>query len=689
MRMRVAVPILGLISSLLCGADRTFIVETQSWTPYTPTYLGSGLIGLSSSRLGTDPAESFMAGVYDHGPGDVPRLTLLPAWNAVDVYNGRNWLNHTTSARAYHQTLDMYDGSLRTQYDWVDGDRVIGVTIQAFVSRSDPTLGAIHLEITPRFSGAVKVSLPLTAWPEPKRYPLAKLQKLPAEAQDQQTIWYGGHMTPQQTKAQRGAHEARLEMVAKPEGTNMVIAEAASLDWPADLQPTDVATQQTSEACGIDISFSAASGQTYAFNKYVVIESSINSAKPVETATSGAQRSRSRGFAALLQSSANAWHELWQEDIQIDGDPNLQTVIHSMLFYLLGSATDRWELSIPPMGLSTAGYYGHVFWDADTFMFPVLMALHPEMAKSTVMFRYRTLDAARRNAKQNGRLGAMYPWEAGPDGAETTPRFAYQNALQENHINADVALAEWQYFLATGDRKWLDSYGYPIIHDTADFWISRVTYNKDMDRYEIHGVVSVDESKIGVTDDPYTNAAAKKNLEIAIMAARTLGKNANPKWAGIAQKLYLPRKDLILLDYPLELPLSEAEKRSILKQALQESTGRQSGVMMEVEFRPIPAVELRDQSPLQTLLDNSYRPYLRPPFNVLPETPTNNNINFLTGAGAFLQQFIFGYAGLRFSPDTGLSQKYAPLLPERIKRLVLRNVSVRGRRIDITVPGAK
>jgi trehalose/maltose hydrolase-like predicted phosphorylase len=322
-------------------------------------------------------------------------------------------------------------------------------------------------------------------------------------------------------------------------------------------------------------------------------------------------------------------------------------------------------------------------------MFPALMALHPEMAKSIVMFRYRTLDAARRNAKQNGRLGAMYPWEAGPDGAETTPRFAYQNALYENHVNADVALAEWQYFLATGDRKWLDAYGYPIIHDTADFWTSRVTYNKDKDRYEIHGVVSVDESKIGVTDDPYTNAAAKKNLEIAISAAHTLGKNANPKWAEIAQKLYLPRKDLVLIDYPLEFPLSEDDKRSIIKRALEESTGRQSGVMMEVEFYPIPAVELHDKSVLQTLLDNTYRPYLRLPFNVLPETPTNNNINFLTGAGAFLQQFIFGYAGLRFSADSGLSRKFAPLLPEHINRLVLRNVSVRGRRVDITVPGAQ
>ncbi len=630
-----------------------------------------------------------MAGVYDHGPGDVPRLARLPAWNAVDVHNGTNWLNGTTSVRAYHQTLDMYDGSLRTQYDWVDGGREIGVTVQAFVSRSDPTLGAIRLEITPRFSGALKVRLPLTAWPKPKRYPLEKLEKLPAEAQDQQTIWYPGHMSPQPPKAQHGTHEALLQMVANPEGTNVLIAEAGALDWPADLNPAGITEQQSNEACGIDISFSAASGHTYAFDKYVVIESSTNSAKPLEFATSAAQRSRSRGFDSLLQSSANAWHQLWQRDIQIDGDPDLQTVIHSMLFYLLGSSTDRVDLSIPPMGLSTAGYYGHIFWDADTFIFPVLMALHPEMAKSVAMFRYRTLEAARRNAKQNGRLGAMYPWEAGPDGVETTPRFAYQNALYENHVNADIALAEWQYFLATGDRNWLEAYGYPIIHDTADFWTSRVTYNKDKDRYEIHGVVSVDESKIGVTDDPYTNAAARKNLEIAITAARTLGKKANPKWADIAQKLYLPRKDLVLVDYPLELPLSDTEKRSIVKQALQESTGRQSGVMMEVEFRPIPAVELRDQPVLRTLLDNTYRPYLRPPFNVLPETPANNNINFLTGAGAFLQQFIFGYAGLRFSADSGLSQKFAPLLPEHIQRLVLRNVSVRGRRVDITVPGAQ
>ena len=671
MVIRTALLSAGL-GSLLFSADPTFILETKSWEPYTPTYAGSGMIGLSSTKLGTDPAQSFMAGVYDHGPGDVPRIGLLPAWNAVDIFNGTNWLNRTTSVNRYHQTLDMYEGTLRTEYDWRDGDREIGVVVEAFISRAEPNVGVIHLEVTPRFAGPLKVSLPLKAWPEPKRYPLEKLTKLEGEAQNQQNIWYRGHLAAQQCTAEHGL----VRMTARPEGTNQLITEAAALGWPANLQGNNVTGKDT---CGIEAFFSAAAGHTYAFDKFVAFSSSGNP-------TADAQRIRSSGFSAARKSHADAWRQLWQADIEVEGDPALQTVIHSMQFYLLGSATDRQELSIPPMGLSTAGYYGHFFWDADTFMFPVLMALHPEIAKSLVMFRYRTLDAARRNAKRNGRLGAMYPWEAGPDGAETTPRFAYQNALGENHVNADVALAAWQHFLATGDRAWLGKYGYPIIHDTADFWTSRVTYNKDKNRYEIHGVVSVDESKIGVTDDPYTNAAAKKNLELAIEAARTLSASPNPKWPEIAQKMYLPRNDLMLIDYPLEFPLSKSEKRSIVDQALKEITGRQAGVMMEVEFSPIPAVEIDERPVLQRLLDNTYRPYVRPPFHVLPETPTNNNINFITGAGAFLHQFIFGYTGLRFSADAGLSRRFEPLLPERISRLKLRNVWIRGKRVDVIIP---
>jgi trehalose/maltose hydrolase-like predicted phosphorylase len=70
---------------------------------------------------------------------------------------------------------------------------------------------------------------------------------------------------------------------------------------------------------------------------------------------------------------------------------------------------------------------------------------------------------------------------------------------------------------------------------------------------------------------------------------------------------------------------------------------------------------------------------------MLSETPDKRDaVNFLTGAGGFLQQVIYGWAGLRIT-GKGLEPSYPPLLPSRIKRLTLRNVYSRGKRYDVVV----
>ena len=56
----------------------------------------------------------------------------------------------------------------------------------------------------------------------------------------------------------------------------------------------------------------------------------------------------------------------------------------------------------------------------------------------------------------------------------------------------------------------------------------------------------------------------------------------------------------------------------------------------------------------------------------------------MTGAGGFLQQIVYGYSGLRLD-ETGLRRAFRPMLPSRLRRLVLRNVSVRGKRFDVVV----
>src|SRR5260370_35290289 len=111
------------------------------------------------------------------------------------------------------------------------------------------------------------------------------------------------------------------------------------------------------------------------------------------------------------------------------------------------------------MGLSSAGYYGHVFWDADTWMFPALAVLHPALARSMVGFRARMLPAAQRNARSHGYRGAMDPWESDERGEETPPRFAWQNALYENHVPGGAAPPQCADYAAHGSSARLPGDG--------------------------------------------------------------------------------------------------------------------------------------------------------------------------------------------------------------------------------------
>jgi len=686
----VAGSLLLFVTVSLSAQDSTFVLATADPAYRTPAFIGNGAFSLVSSPLGTTRALSFAAGVYDHTPDDVPRIAALPAWNEIDVSDGDGWLNDvapdTTVLQAYRQTLDMYDGTLRTTYDWVRGAKRTTIEITTFVSRADPHLAVVRLQLVPRYEGRVTLRFPLREWPPHRRLALARLERYdPHWTQD--SVWYPGQMVVTARDS--------VSLTAQVEGGTTRVAVAQSVASPGRLRNV--------QRSATGISFDAAPGEPVTFTKLVGVATSRDGSDPLPQARAANRHAAARGYRMLLAEHVAAWHRLWETDVVIQGDPELQRVIHAMLFYLLASVREGTDESIPPMGLSSAGYYGHVFWDADTWMFPPLLALHPAIARSMVGFRYRALPAARRNAQSHGYRGAMYPWESDELGDETTPRFAWQNALYENHVTGDIALAQWQYYLATGDSAWLARYGYPVLAATADFWASRASFDTSRGRYGIHHIVSVDEGLIGIGNDTYTNAIARKNLELAALASRRLGRTPDPKWARVAARLYVPYDSVgeyhptyegappetqgsvvPLLAYPLALPMSERAKRNDLDAAIGRLLKEGAGAMMTTTLYPAIAAELGDRALVDTLLPLSYRGHLRPPFLALAETPTNQAVNFLTGAGGFLQQVVFGYTGLRFD-ESGLRAAFRPVLPSRITRLVLRNVAVRGRRYDIVV----
>jgi trehalose/maltose hydrolase-like predicted phosphorylase len=357
------------------------------------------------------------------------------------------------------------------------------------------------------------------------------------------------------------------------------------------------------------------------------------------------------------------------------------------------------------MGLSSGGYYGHMFWDSDTWMFPSLLVTHPDLARSMVAFRARTLPAAQARARAHGFRGAMYPWEADERGVETTPHFAAQNASSEIHVNGDVAYAQWQYYLATGDSAWLAHEGFPVLRSVADFWLSRASRDS-AGRYHIRNVVSVAEGLVGVSDDAYTNAVARLSLQFATAAATRLGVRADPRWRQVARRLHMPIDPATgswrtyegapdstlgwvtpLLAFPLGVPIGDSAKRTHLDQVVGRLGPESQGAMMGITLLSVGAAELGDRGLVDTLLPYSYRNHLKGPFLIPSETPTNNAFAFLTGAGGFLQQILFGYTGLRLG-EKGLEPAFRPVLPSGVRRLMIRNLHVRGSAYDVVVDSA-
>jgi trehalose/maltose hydrolase-like predicted phosphorylase len=689
--------------------DSTFLLATDDPARAPSPFIGNGRLGVVIPALGIGASNSFIAGLYEHGPGDVPRIVAVPAWNAVAIHDGERWLDSSAIAagavRDYRQVVDMRTGTARTTYEWVNGTRRTTIATETFISRADSQLAAIKLDLTPRSAGRVRVHFAIIGRPPPRRLPLATLPRADPKWRPPD-IWYPGHMVVRSRSATRVPGGARLSLTSTPQGRTIMLGQAVAVSWPSDLSQAEVRTRTSGDTALVEVAFAAAPGRTYTFTQLASFASSATDSRAPAHASRGVEASRSRGWKALAVDNALAWRRRWETDIEIHGDHHLQQVVRSMLFYLLASAGQGTGLGIPPMGLSSGGYYGHIFWDSDTWMFPSLLLTHPDIARSLVDFRRRTLDAARANARANGYQGAMYPWEADERGVETTPHFAVQNAKMELHVNGDVALAQWQYYLATGDSAWLATDGYPVIRETANFWISRARRDSVADRYHIDSVVSVHEGLIGVSDDAYTNAVARKNLEIAVAAGARVGKAPDPRWADIAAKLHMPYDSASeyyrtyegapdstlgavtpLLSYPLGVPMSERAKRAQLRQAVRRLLDQGPGAMMGSTLLSVDAAELGDRALLDSLLPLSYQSHLRGPFLMLSETPTNDAVNFVTGAGGFLQQVIYGWTGLRLGA-AGLEEAFEPLLPSRVTRLVLRNVYCRGKRYDIVVDSA-
>lgn len=414
----------------------------------------------------------------------------------------------------------------------------------------------------------------------------------------------------------------------------------------------------------------------------------------------------------LRQEHVDAWNALSVTDrigVTSVTPTNLalvQTTVSS-LYYLLSSVRSDWDFSLSPGGLASQGYNGHVFWDAESWMYPSLLLFYPDIAASMLRYRRNTLQGAFAKARSYDPpyKGACMAWESAQTGIETCPASCVGcgSCTREIHINGDVALALASYYWMQKDDAWLASVAFPIVSAMSDFWASRVTSNPGSS-YSINDVVPPDEYSDHVRDSAFTNVGASFTLNVTIAWAKTLGITTPSIYSDIARGLRVPfndtlgiilefdgyqgatikQADVILLGYPMPTPLLTPEVRARNVAYYTPRTDKNGPAMTW----GATSIALLEQGPGQLQLANafflqSYSQYVHPPWGIWWETIQGGASNFLTGAGGFLQGIPFGYAGIRITEE-GLVFLNIPVVPAEAvdDGFYLRGIAYAGNALD-------
>ncbi len=285
----------------------------------------------------------------------------------------------------------------------------------------------------------------------------------------------------------------------------------------------DLTTEQTDKKIIQRAVINAAENQAYTFEKTVFVQQyRVDESVP---AVSFAELAFPT-FDESLQASAAEWTKLWQKaGIEVDGDLMSQKMLNLHTFHLLASASPNGnknlDASVTARGLHGEAYRGHIFWD-ELFILPFYIIHFPETAKELLLYRYRRLQTAKKDAQKAGYEGAMFPWQSGLEGTEQSQElhlnpisgeWKEDHSRLQRHVSLAIAYNVWQYWHNTQDLAFMEAYGLELMLEIAHFWQSATSFDAQANRYYIDRVMGPDEfhesypnaEKGGLKNNAYTN----------------------------------------------------------------------------------------------------------------------------------------------------------------------------------------
>lgn len=430
--------------------------------------------------------------------------------------------------------------------------------------------------------------------------------------------------------------------------------------------------------------------------------------------------SNATDFNGTSTASEDYWAKAWLTDIEVDGPVEDQQFIRSALFYLRSAIHPEGKMSISPMGLSSDIYNGHVFWDADIWVFPALALIDPQRAKTIPEYRLHHLRQAKSNyvdwivagqpagdgqllgkimsrtdlERMDLKVAVKFPWESSVSGKETVPgpsRF-------QDHITGSVA---WSINQATALNLVKPGEAQSLREPIASFYQLRSSKNPD-GLFEIKGTMSPDEHHTG-DNDLYTNLLAMWVTNNGKWPAKPTHKlpaddNSFLTYDNDPVRGY-KQAAAVLSIYPLQYPPAEKQARQMMERFADKVT--KNGPAMTDSIHSIIWARLGEKDKAYKSWHDSWKPFVKPPFLLFSEKRNSSRTYFTTGAAGSLQAVLYGFAGIRIDSKkdpnaqwsiplrNGQILSIAPNLPKEWKKLTLRNLTILGKKYTFEIAGDK
>jgi len=292
----------------------------------------------------------------------------------------------------------------------------------------------------------------------------------------------------------------------------------------------------------VGVEFLCDSAKSYTFEKITYIVTDRDTDKDI-TACTRERLSTVLAYADLKRAHISAYKAYFaMMDVKIEGDDEIDAYLRFASYHTAISASMNDSVhGISAKGLTGERYNQFVWWDCEIHQMPFFLLTAPETAKHALMYRYRMLPQAKKNAREKGYDGAMFAFCSSVDGDERVWQYA-RHPFMQIHINSDIPYGIINYYRYTGDREFMVNYGMEMILECLKFWVSRVSFNGE--KYEIREVTGTDEHHPYVDNDAYTNYCVKFVFDRFLALCNELSYEVDSalleKMRDISAKLYLP-----------------------------------------------------------------------------------------------------------------------------------------------------